>query len=51
MTGDVVIAATSKEQAENIIRNKTFIPQDLRNFYHLQNKIIECNKQEEQEEE
>ncbi len=43
----VTIEASSEEEAERIIKEKHYVPTDLRNSWHVGNKVVDIIEAEE----
>lgn len=46
-SGDFYIKANSEEEAEQIVKERQYVPSDIRNFYHFDTSINEVELEEE----
>ena len=47
MSMNVTIEASSKEEAERMIKGKQYLPSDLGNAWHVGNEVVEIEETEE----
>ncbi len=43
-SGTVEVKANSKKEAKEIIKNRSFVPSDIRTYSHVKTSVVEVNE-------